>query len=282
MMLANYKFNISTISSAATATTLNIPVNLEYQIVDNSELIERVFVETETQKAVNPILDYDKARFSPMYNSNTVLNLTYQLYFLNDNGFLSVPTNYSTIGFEDSDIKFGRATFRDSYVQLSFYDSDNPLTQTLLSEINVFSFLTKDDLWPSGTTKPNIVGQPKPATQIPVRFVLSNPQFIKRGFYEGFYIYDYKDEFVVNQPKSLFMKASFFNGKTGRLTNLMTEPSAYKIDALVDKLYTRYNLYRDTTGYYYEVDNQHSNNVTHTVNGNKYDTLIKLYQIQAL
>lgn len=282
-MLANYKINISTISSAATATTLNIPFNLEYQIVDNSELIERVFVEMETQKAVNPILDYDKSRFTPLHSSEIVLNVTYHVNFLKDD-FLVIPSNYSTIGFEDSDIRFGRSTFKDSYLQLSFYDSDNALTQNLLSEVNVFSMITNEDIWSSGTTKPNIAGQPKPATQIPVRFILSNPSFIKRGFYEGFYIYDYKDEYTLNQPKSLYMKGTYFNGKTGKLTNLMTEPSPYRIDGLVNKLYTRYNLYRDTTGFYYEIDTTYSNNVVYSPSDvvNKSDVSVKLYQIQAI
>lgn len=279
-MLVNYKFNISTITSGSTGTTFNIPINLESQIVDNSELIERVFVETETQKAVNPILDYDKARFTPIDGSQIVLGVTYNLHFLDQNGFLSIPSTYSTIGFDDSDIKFGRSNFKESHVQLSFYDSDNTLTQNLVSEVNIFSVLTKDDFWPSGVTKPNIAGQPKSVDKIPVRFKLSNPKYLKRGFYEGFYLYDYKDEYVTNQPKSLYMKATYFNGKTGKSTNLMTEPSPYKIDNLVNKLYTKYNLYRDTTGFFYDIDTTYSNNVTYTTNQNKTEVSIRLYQIQ--
>jgi hypothetical protein len=81
------------------------------------------------------------------------------------------------------------------------------------------------------------------------------------------------------------MKASYFNGKTGKSINLMTDPSADWIDGLVNKLHTRYKLYRTTNGFYYEIDTGYSNNVTYTKNAgypNSSDVLIKLYEIQAL
>jgi len=282
-MFAKFKINMSTLT-ATTATTVNIPINLQYQIVDNGELVERVFVETETQKSVNPILDYDKVRFTPVSESSIIVNVNYNLYFLNDNT-LSIPTYYSTIGFDDSDINGRKNTFTESYLNLGFYDTDNAMTQTLMSEIDIFSMLTKDDLYPRGIPKPKMAGQPKPASQIPVRFNLSNPLFIKDGFYEGYYIYNYKDEYTIGIPKYLYMRATYFNAKTGKIINLMTEPFPFKIDDLVNKLHTRYKLFRDQTGFFYQIDDTYSNNVSYSVNAglpNNSDVLVKLYQIQAL
>ncbi len=286
-MFAKYQINISTISSASTATTINLPVNLEFQIVDNSELIDRLFVDVETQNAVNPILDYEKVRFTPVDNLANVINtVNYNLFFLSGTS-IAEPTYYSGIGFDDSDINFGRSNFKESFLNLSFYDDPNPLTQNLVTEIQIFNKLTQDDLIPVGTTgatgqpKP-IPGRPKPSSQIPIRFVLSNPVVIKRAFYDGYYIYNYKDEFSIGFPKYLYMSANYFNAKLGTSTNLMTEPTPYKINELISKLYTRYKLYRDTTGFYYQVDETYSNNVNYLLNPNKSDIFINLYQIQTL
>lgn len=285
-MFVKYKINPFTLLSGTTATTINIPINLEFQIVDNAELVERVFVDVETQKAINPILDYDKVRFIPVDDSgNHVVNVSYNLYFLNGSNVLQIPSYYSTIGFDDADIRFERNNFTQSFINLGFYDSDNALTQNLMSEIDIYSMLTKDDFYPKGIAKPNIAGQSEPASQIPVKLTVSNPLLVKKAFYEGYHIYDYKDDITIGFPKFLYMKAAYFNAKTGSITNMMTEPTALTIDNLVNKLYTRYKLYRDTSGFFYQVDDTYSSNVTYTVNAgnpNNSDVTIKLYQIQAL
>ena len=171
-MFAKYKINIPSISGVS-ATTINIPINLEYQLVDNTGLIERVFVDVETQKAVNPILDYEKARFIPVDNNTTQINkVIYQLHFLSNN-VLQIPTYYSNIGFDDSDINFRKNFFTESYLYLGFFDSDNQLTQNLVTEIDIFNMLTVDDYQSNG--------KPKPASQIPPRFEVTSPTFSRRG-----------------------------------------------------------------------------------------------------
>jgi hypothetical protein len=80
------------------------------------------------------------------------------------------------------------------------------------------------------------------------------------------------------------MKGTYFNAKSGKVTNLMTENIKTSIDLLVNKLYTRYKLYRDTTGFYYNIDDTYSTNVTYnqtTGNPATSDMTINLYQIQA-
>lgn len=282
-MFAKYTIPVNNINFV-TGRTINIPINMEYQIVDNSELIEKLFVEVETQKSVNPILDYEKVRFIPVDNSNAeVENIVYNLYFLNQNNSMQQPTYYSDIEFDDSDIRFFRNNFTDSYVLLSFYDTDNALTQNLVSELVIYNRLTPTDYYPIGSANP---GRPKPASQIPISLLLTNPITQKNGFHEGYYLYNYKDEYVVaNPPKYLYMKATYFNAKTGKFINLTTEPSPYKIDELVKKIYTRYELFRNTTGFYYTISNTFSQNVSYNqnlTNLNKKDVIVKLYQIQAL
>lgn len=123
-MFVKYKINSAILNETTTATTINIPINLEFQIVDNAELIESKFVDYEINKSVNPILDYEKVRFTPLNNENNQLKtITYNLSFLNFNNSLLGPTYYSNIGFVDDDIKFKRNVFKDSYLLLQYYDS---------------------------------------------------------------------------------------------------------------------------------------------------------------
>lgn len=285
-MYAKYQISTNTINNVnATATTINIPITLEYQIVDNAELIEQVFVKVEEQKAVNPILDYDKVRFLPVYDSTTFVDkISYNLNFLNDNSGMVVPTYYSTIGFDDADIKFKKNFFTESYLLLSFYDSDNPLTQNLVTQIEVYNHLSSSDYYLT-TTNSQIAGQPKPSNTIPVNLVILNPLTNRSGYFEGYHIYAYKDEYFIDAPpKSLYMKASYINAKTGKVINMMTENTKYSIDQLIYKQYTKYNLFRNTSGFYYGVDTTYSNNVSYTnsSNPNLRNLTVNLYQIQVL
>jgi hypothetical protein len=283
-MFVRYTLNQSILTNI-TATTINIPINLEYQIVDNSELVEKVFVETEIEKSVNKILDYEKVRFIPVYDSlKNVDTITYNVNFLSASNVLQTPTYYSNIEINDNDIKYKKNSFKNSYLELSFFDNDNPMLQNLVSEIVIYSNLSNGDYYAT-TTSTQIAGQVKPANQIPVKFSLSNPLTTNNGYYEGYHIYTYKDEYNINTPpKSLYMKALHVNAKTGISTNLMTEPIGYPINELIYKQYTKYNLFRDNTGFYYSVDTNYSNNVTYndSINPNLKNLSVNLYQIQVL
>lgn len=283
-MYAKYKILTSSLNETS-ATTVNIPINIEYQIVDNGELIEKLFVKGEEQKSVNPTLDYDKVRFTPVYNTdNLVDTITYSLSFMDDNGLMIQPTNYSDIGFDDADIRYRKNFFTDSYLILSFFDSDNPMTQNLVSEVEIYNHLSSSDFYTT-TTSTQIAGQPKSANDIPVRLIILNPLTNIGGYFEGYHLYAYKDEFEINQtPINLYMKATYVNAKTGKFINLMTENNGYGIDELIYKQYTKYNLFRTTTGFYYNVDATYSNNVlySNSVNTNLRNLTINLYQIQVL
>ena len=83
MFVNNFKINIFNVDSGSTATTINIPINLEYQLVDQSEIVDRVFVDVETEKAINTTIDYEKARFIPIdYESNLIYKIDYLLDFV--------------------------------------------------------------------------------------------------------------------------------------------------------------------------------------------------------
>lgn len=257
--------------SGVTATTINIPINMEYQMIDQSELIDRVFVSTEVESSINPIIDYEKARFSPTTPTNA--NVGKVTYILNLNGKLT----YGDIGFTDDDIIFNTEKFKQSFVNLSFYDSDNPLTQNLLSFVTLYCALKPIDI--NQTTGGGLLaGKPKPANQIFLTFTVENPLMNPDVVSQGYYLYDFKDEFITNSPpKVIYMKAMFKNSKTGKSINLTTNSTALPIDQLISKLYTKYVLFKTPDGYFYYIDNTYSTNVAYSSN----DVTVNLYQILA-
>jgi hypothetical protein len=272
-MFANsFKINLNTIGSASTLT-FNIPMSLESQIVDQGELVERVFVDVEMKKAVNPIIDYEKVRLSPIKNDNQINKVVYKLNLFSG-------MTYGSVGFTDDDIKFKKESFKQTYLELAFYDSDNPMSQNLVSFVTLFSKLKLSDLQATGN-----IGIPKPANQIDLTFELENELTNPLGITEGYYLYNYKDELLLNVPKYLYMRANFRNAKTGRITNLMVKDTALPIDELVHELYTRYILVRNNNGYYYTIDDSYQWKTTGTPNNVEYTSdlvTITLFEVNAL
>ena len=283
MFVNRYQINVNNYSSGATDSYFNIPITMEYQIVDQTELVKRVFVDVETEKAINPIVDYEKVRFMPLdMQGNKVSNIIY-------NVTLNAGTTYGSIGFDDDDIKFQKETFKQTFLNLNFFDSDNPLSQNLVTNITLYSQLKSTDLHPFNS--PNAIpGQPIPVNLMPLSFVLDNSMLNQSSFLQGYFIYDYKDEIPLNDFKYLYMRASFNNAKTGKSTNLMVKNAPQSIDTLVHELYTRYKLERNQTGFYYKIDDSYqgnpsvfgANNVTYSSTITNNTVTVNLYQISAL
>lgn len=287
MYVNRFQINMSTLASGTTASTVNIPIMMDYQLVDTAELIDRVFVQQETENAINPILDYDRVRFMPIDpNDNNLTKLIYEISLFDSND--NYTTFYDGIGFNYDDIKFRKNAFTQSFLRLSLYDSDDPLIQNLVGFMTLYCRLSKVDLLSGGTGNISI-GLPKPVSQIPIRFVVENPIINKRGFAEGFHLYYYKDSLEIGESKYLYMKASFMNAKTGKSKNLMVKNTAQDIQDLVHELYVRIKIKRTTTGYYYELDNTYqgnnpnntsaNNNISYTGNA---EAFIKFYEVKAL
>jgi hypothetical protein len=292
-MFARYQINLTTISSGTTATTINIPISLESQEIGQSELIDKVFVDVQVENAINPISDYDKVRYLPLnLEGKPLITISYNLD-------LNGSEDYKAIGFADDDIKYEKSCFKESFIYMAFFDSPNPMIQRLISYNTIYSKLNENDLLGVESAQTatysrviGIPGQPKPADEVNLRFIVTNPILKPRGFSEGYYLYDYRDELKIGESKYLYMRASFKNAKTGKSTNLMVKnlTTPLQIDKVVNELYTRYILTRDITGYYYKIDNSYQGNLDsfgNVVSGDNNveyignDIIIHLYQIQA-
>ena len=127
---------------------VKIPLSLDFNAVDQAEVVNRDFISVETEKSINPIVDYEKVRFIPKLTDGSLVNdLTFNLNFLNNSsstrrsflgkslfsqklkigtfkssssvGYLS-PTYYSDLDFIDDDIRFQKNKFKNSFFKVEF------------------------------------------------------------------------------------------------------------------------------------------------------------------
>lgn len=254
------KYTTSTLN-AKTGINIVLPINTDFDLVDLSDSIRTKFVESEIKKNINPIEDLEIVRYIP-YKLRRISKISYNINLLNG-GSIKSPTYFYDIGFDNDDIKFQRNVFKDTYLNLNFFDNTNPFTQNKYGETDIYTTLSGNKL--AATNKPVIFTANNPSTNI--------------GNYEGYYIYN--NRISIGEQLDLYLKASFFNAKIGKETRLVTVNSVKTIDKINDYIYTKITLTKTQTGFYYFVDNTFSNNVTYidSQNGDT-EIIINLFEIQ--
>jgi hypothetical protein len=296
MLVDRYKIRLPEDNS--TGKTINIPIDMTFQLVDQAEIIERDFVKNEVEAAINPILDYEKVRFEPARNisANFVIPIPIVVYTLNflsgstqpPTGYYQNPsqnnaTVYGNIGFTNDDIKFRKNGLVKSILRLEFYDSDILTNQRLLFFLNLRPKVTANDVAPPSTSTPYV--QSYSANRKLVSFTLSDTSLNSNGDSNGYNLYDYKDEVAINAPKEIYMRAVFNNAKTGIRTRFMTDydPTsiAWPIDIFVDKIFTKYVLHKTILGYYYAIDTNYSTNVA-TLPNTPNTYVVNLYEVAVI
>ena len=292
-MLVN-RYQIRLPEPTSTGVTINIPIDMTFQLVDQSEIIERDFVKNEVEAAINPIFDYEKVRFEPARNISANFRtptpiVVYALNFLSgstqpptsyyQNQSQNIETVYENIGFTNDDIKFRKSGLVKSILRLEFYDSDILTNQRLLFFLNIRPKVTATDVSPPSINTPYV--QDYKANRKVVRFDLSDTSLNRNGNSEGYNIYSYKDEVEINLPKEVYMRAIFNNAKTGTRTRFMTEYNtpniSWPIDQFMSKIFTKYVLHKTVLGYYYAIDTNYSSNIS-TIPNTPNTYLVNLYE----
>ena len=265
--------------------SVKIPISLDFSTMDQSEVVNREFVDIEVEKSINPIVDYEKVRFVPKIETVDIKNLTYSVKMLDDNGTHIENTTYGDIGFVDDDIKFSKSRFLNTFLRLNFYDNDTLTNQNLVSQITLFSKITNAEINPIADSEGNPLdggGLPIHADDFPLRFILNNPIEFPEGFAEGYYIYHFKSDVIQNDlPKELYMRAELNNASNGSSTKMMASNRIdLTIDELVDKLHTRYLLIKTNTGYEYRIDTTYNGggNIIENID----DVTVNLYEIKVV
>jgi len=275
------KYRIKYTDITEDGATINIPIKMSFQSIGQTEVVEREFVSDAIEESINPIVDYEKVRFKPIdSNGEQIYSIKYAINLLDGDAFPNTTT-YAHAKFIDDDIKFSKNSFKRSFLRLSFYDSDIPTNQNLVSFMTLFTRLTINDFTPIKDENGNPIaggGLPKNSGEIPIRFIVSDPIKYPGGISEGYHIYHFKDDVTYETPKVLYMRSTWNNAKTGESVQLITDSQPQSIDNLVSKLHVRYILKRGSGGYWYEIDENYSNNITFTSDGKT----LQLYQIQAI
>jgi hypothetical protein len=279
-----------------TGTTLMVPLTLNSQHVDQYDIIKTKFIDVEVENSINPIVDWEQGRFSPVKDftnplGNLINSITYSLYFL-DSAKNFISATYSNAEFTDIDIKNRKNGFTKSFLRLNFYDSDNVGKQKLIAFLIIYprvddkffastNLPTKSFFTPLGSTP---WGTMNPVNQINLEFTVGDSIKDKSKDGEGFFLYYYKDEVSATIPKEMFMRASFSNAKTGKVMTLMSTSNnklfvhelnkATNGTANKNNRHTKYVLTKHNTGYYYKVDTNYSSNIN--ILGDIYE--INLYE----
>jgi len=287
MSVNRFEINFKKLNSSA--TTINIPINTGFQLVDQDDIVQTKFVEAEINKSINVILDYDKVRFKPTVINNQSVsiidNIIYNVHFLNNTNQYNPYSYFGDIGFDNFDVKFRKKAFTNSFLRLSFYDTDVPTNQRLISFITLFPKINPTD-YSTGGSSP--WGTITPVNNLKIQFILGNTLIDRSLNGEGFFIYHYKDEVTPDLPKELYMRAEFNNAKNGKTIGMMsTDDTSITIDNLIvttqgtsstNNVFTKYILRNINNQYFYEIDTTYSTNVQVATN----DYIVDLYQITAV
>jgi hypothetical protein len=168
-----------------------IPIELKFEPMDYSDLIDN-WVDRETQKVINRILDGEKIKYDAV---NSTLEVQFRFLNKNDTSCGSTKgcysSNYAAAGFDVPD-DFGFNRFTKSYFRLYFYDSNTGETANLL--------FTEDF----------------PTT--PIDTTVSIP--LKKLYW------DRDDELMDGTltNRVVYMEARFFNAKTGQIHTFYNPP----------------------------------------------------------
>lgn len=251
-----------------TFLNINIPISLDFSNMGQRDLIDREFVKVEEEKAINPIIDYEKTKFKPIHNGVSVNNLTYYLHLDGP----TIPSTLDQLGYEYDDVKYNLNAYKKSFLRLYFYDSIITTDQNLIFIIDLFPEIYEEDK----LVTPFDIGKPKPLNQIDAKLQCFNGnKFLDRSS-DGYNLYYYKDVLTKNTSLDLYMRAEFFNAKTGKISKNMNTGSSVDIMDLKDNLFTKYTLERNSLGNIYTIDTSQQN-VSYDSISNSYK--ISLYNI---
>jgi len=259
---------VSVKRSTTGSSFVNIPIDLTFQIVDNYDAIEGRFVNEEIEKVIGEIQDNEVARFHPFVSGSTgneiAKVLRYKCNFFDPNlnhyfNFGSQPTTYGDIGFLYDDIFLRKNNFTKSFLRLDFFNNDRPTENT-----RVLSLFLKPRIYDSDVLSDSTIVQPSVKEVV---FELKTPILSNNSQGEGYFINYKKNSVSLTESDELFMRASFYNAKTGivkQFSTIQTAPGQIPLDILIDTLYTRYIFKKYPTGHRYIIDPSYSMNVVST------------------
>lgn len=248
--ITNYFKKEEYISSEA--LKLFIPMSNSYETnLYQEELINDMFVNDIKASVIPDMIDMERVVFTPAYENNGIVydvkELEFNFHFSErdvDNGWVvkdttswnDIPSNtYLTtqilrksdklgfLGFDNDDVRFQTNKLKKSFARLSYYTTNNPLDQKLLTYNTIFldsgelygkfmdnrvdtpDFGVDNDEYPDSTN----------SNRLDSRLTVVDKNNINKSS-EGFYLYLFGDEVTEKSPeKDIYMKVEFNHAKYG-------------------------------------------------------------------
>ena len=180
------------------------------------------------------------------------------------------------LGFTDEDVYNQKNRVKKTFIRLSFYDSENPLTQNLLYYSTIFldsgelfgrfvkrkARLMDEDPAYNEAYDP-VVWSPTAKTDVESAVtsqltVNDEYDFTKSG--EGFNLYLFREDAPVdeNDPQDIYMKVEFNHAGFGRTVplimwpkNIIGQPETLTVENYLKNLYIRVRIALSDRGYVY-------------------------------
>jgi len=208
--MLKYKINIDKQNILNNSITIPIgqlfnPNSEQYELIGENYNIDNLNV-------INRIIDYEKVRVHPMIidTIDEILSLDFNLHFYINNSWTIESTLLSDIGYTIDDVENKRQRLSNSFIRLSFYDSNDLNTQNLLYYSTIFI--------DSGNLYGEYISNNSSISGCKMNFSVDNPKIsTKIKSFEGYYIYLFENDLLKNSITTIYMKVEYnsaLNGKT--------------------------------------------------------------------
>ena len=209
-------------------------------------------------------------------NNGTASTPVQQELLYYDEDFVNSSNLLGYLGFTDEDVYNQKNRVKKTFIRLSFYDSENPLTQNLLYYSTIFldsgelfgrfvkrkARLMDEDPDYDEALNP-VVWSPTAKTDVESAVtsqltVNDEYDFTKSG--EGFNLYLFREDAPVdeNDPQDIYMKVEFNHAGFGRTVPLIMwpkneigQPQALTVENYLKNLYIRVRIALSDRGYVY-------------------------------
>lgn len=209
------------------------------------------------------------------WNGNGVKDLKKKEDLYKDEDFVNSSNLIGFLGFTDNDIYNQKNRVSQTFIRLSFYDSDNPLTQNLLCYSTMFldsgelyGKYVKRKAWLVETHGEeyveevpvvwSVTGKSDPCEAITCQITV-NDEFDMTKSGEGFNLYLFKqDAPLENEQQDIYMKVEFNHAGYGRTVPMIYwrkdetgEPVSLSIENYMKNLYIPVRISLSDNGYVY-------------------------------
>lgn len=141
---------------------LNVPIGQDFDVTLNQEEAISQFIEEKAYGTVNPIVDYEKQQFVPVYDSFDLAKIVYKIHLrdrgtnfegedyewkTNDNlGWYNSTDIYKNMsgdsvyfmGFDEDDIYYQKKKVTETFLRVSIYNTPDRRTQKLLYTAKIY------------------------------------------------------------------------------------------------------------------------------------------------